>query len=132
MFPGSKFILTVRKSQEKWFESLKNHSMVTHPTNHCRKLAYGYNFPHKHEKEHIEFYNRHNENVHSYFQGRDDDFIELCWENGDGFKELCGFLGYSVPNLPLPHANKGRNEEYQDKSKRFLMNKKLSDLNDKA
>jgi hypothetical protein len=44
MFPGSKFILTVRSSEGKWLESLKNHSMRTHPIGHCRRLAYGSTF----------------------------------------------------------------------------------------
>ena len=52
MFPGSKFILTTRRNESLWLASLKKHSMRTHPTQHCRQLAYGYSFPHRHEKEH--------------------------------------------------------------------------------
>ena len=48
MFPGSKFILTTRNNEDVWLNSLKKHSMKTNPRKHCRKLAYGYNFPHKH------------------------------------------------------------------------------------
>jgi hypothetical protein len=107
LFPGSKFILTVRKSAEKWLQSLENHSMKTHPFKHCRKLAYGYNYPHKHEKEHLGFYVRHNEEVREYFRGRHEDFLELCWENGQGFAELCDFLDCEVPEMKFPHANKG-------------------------
>lgn len=124
MFPGSKFILTVRKSEEKWLESLKKHSMRTHATKHCRKLAYGFNFPHRHEKEHIEFYRKHNDGVRSYFSNRNNDFLELCWENGDGFEKLCNFLGYPVPSSPLPHANKAADN--QVRMGRFLLNKFLS------
>jgi len=126
MCPGSKFILTIRSSEEKWLESLKKHSMRTHPTKHCRKLAYGFDFPHKHEKEHIEFYRRHNDSVRSYFDNRTNDFLEICWENGDGFEKLCNFLGYGVPDVPLPHANKG--VDNRAKKKRLLMNKLLSIL----
>ena len=89
MFPGSKFILTIRKDEKTWFNSIKKHSMKTHPIMHCRKLAYGYSFPHKYEQEHLEFYKKHNDNVRTYFVGRDRDFIEICWENGDGFEKLC-------------------------------------------
>lgn len=123
MFPGSKFILTVRKSEGKWFESLKKHSMRTHPLKHCRKLAYGFNFPHKHEKEHIEFYRRHNEGVRSYFRERSDDFIELCWENGDGFEALCSFLNCDIPDTPFPHANKG--EGVRVSKRQFFVNQLL-------
>ncbi len=126
-FPGSKFILTVRSSESKWFESLKNHALRTHPTKHCRKLAYGFNFPHKHEQEHLEFYRKHNESVRAYFRDRSDDFLELCWESGDGFEELCNFLGYKVPDTPTPHSNK-RTINPEESNLRAI-NKLLVDLN---
>ena len=126
MYPGSKFILTVRSSEGLWFESLKKHSMRTHPMRHCRKLVYGFNYPHKHEREHIEFYRRHNDNVRSYFKNRDSDFIELCWENGDGFEELCNFVNCDIPNTPLPHANKGAN--VKARKSWLLMNRLFSAL----
>jgi len=107
MYPGSKFILTARRSPEAWLESLKKHSMRTHPTRHHRKLAYGFPYPHGRERDHLEFYRRHNDEVRAYFEGRRENFIELCWEKGDGFRELCGFLGCEVPDTPMPHANRG-------------------------
>jgi hypothetical protein len=123
MFPRSRFILTVRRDSMAWLDSLKRHSMRTHPTGHCRKLAYGYNFPHRREKEHLEFYLQHNENVRRYFAGRDDNFIEICWEKGDGFEKLCRFLGKDVPDVPLPHANQGStveiNEDWLEKNKQL-------------
>jgi hypothetical protein len=107
MFPGSRFILTTRSHERKWLDSLKEHSMRTHPTKHCRKLVYGYNFPHKNEREHIEFYKRHIEGVRTYFHGREKDLLEVCWENGDGWAKLCAFLRRDVPDVPFPHINKG-------------------------
>ncbi len=124
MYPGSKFILTIRKDSRIWLESLKNHSMRTHPTNHCRKYAYGYNFPHLYEEEHIAIYNQHNKDVNDYFMGRTSDFIELCWERGDGWRELCSFLNKDIPNAPFPHANKG-SSQHIDKN-RYVMNQLLS------
>lgn len=124
MYPGSKFILTVRSSEETWLASLKSHSMRTHPTKHCRKFAYGYNFPHKHEQEHLEFYRRHNDDARSYFANRSADFLELCWERGDGLKELCDFLECPLPSDPLPHANKGTDNKVS--SRRRLVNGLLS------
>lgn len=123
MFPGSKFILTVRKSEEKWIESLKKHAMRKHHRKHCRKLVYGFNFPHGHEKEHMEFYRKHNDDVRSHFRGREADFIELCWENGDGFDRLCKFLNCEVPDQPLPHANKSTGK--RAKLSRLITNKLL-------
>ena len=123
IFPGSKFILTVRKSASVWLESLKKHSMRTHPTKHCRKLAYGYNYPHKHEQHFISFYRNHNNKVRTHFKDRDRDFIELCWENGDGFEQLCNFLRCAIPNTPFPHTNIGLNQNV-DKL-RIMLNKIL-------
>ncbi len=122
MFPGSKFILTVRKFENVWLDSLKSHSMRTHPTRHCRNLIYGFNFPHKHDQQHLEFYRRHN--VRAYFRNRGSDFIKVCWENGDSFEELCNFLKCDIPDIPMPHANK-RTDNRVSKM-RFLMNKLLS------
>ena len=124
MFPGSKFVLTVRKNSEIWLESIKKHSMRTHPFNHCRKLTYGYNYPHKYTKEYIDFYIQHNNNIRKYFKGRDSDFLEICWENGDDFEKLCKFLNKDIPQISLPHANKGSNNKI--KKKRYIVNKVLS------
>lgn len=126
MFPGSKFILTVRESEQAWIESLKTHAMKTHPLNHCRKLVYGFNYPHKHEREHIAFYRQHNDGVRSYFINRESDFTEICWEKGDGFEELCTFLGRDIPDVPLPHANKGAGN--RARPVRFVVNSVLRKL----
>lgn len=124
IFPRSKFILTVRKDEHTWINSLKNHSMKTRPTRHCRKFAYGFNYPHRHEQEHLDFYKRHNDNVRDYFKNRPEDFLEICWENGDGFEKLCNFLGKDIPDVPLPHANKGIHN--QPNNSRLIANKFLS------
>lgn len=102
-FPRSKFILTLRASPEIWLESLKQHSTTTHPDMHARKLAYGWDYPHGHEQEHLAFYRRHAEAVRAHFGSR---LLELTWEDGDGWEKLCGFLDKPVPDVPLPHANR--------------------------
>ena len=106
LYPGSKFILTVRKDEQTWLESLKKHSLRTRPFAHSRSLAYGYSYPHRHEQHFLEFYRRHNAEVKAYFGGVGADFIELCWERGDGWEELCGFLGEPLPDVPFPHGKK--------------------------
>ena len=110
LFPGSKFILTTRINEIAWLDSLKRHSWRTHPTQHCRKLAYGFDYPFGFEKEHLQFYKSHNEAVRNYFSNREDDFIELCWETGSGWGELCEFLGMEVPEIPFPHMRKGNEQ----------------------
>lgn len=115
LFPDSKYILTTRINANVWLNSLKNHSINTHPTKHFRKLAYGYNFPHRHEQEHIKIYESHNEQARIYFRDRENDFLEVCWENGDDWINLCEFLGKNIPNVPFPHANKGSNRKAKNK-----------------
>lgn len=103
----AKFILTRRISSEAWIESLKAHALTTHPSRHCRKAAMGYDFPHGLEAEHILLYERHNWAVRNFFrdEGAQDQLLELCWEKGDGWPELCGFIGVPVPAAPLPREN---------------------------
>ncbi len=105
LVPGSKFILTTRKTPDIWFRSLEKHSMRTWPLYHCRSLAFGVAYPRGNKRELIEFYERHNDEVRSYFANRPGDLLELCWGRGDGWEELCEFLDVPVPDEPFPHAN---------------------------
>lgn len=106
-YPKSKFILTVRKSDQIWYESLKKHSLRTPPRLNCRKFTYGFSYPHNHKEKYLKFYNSHNEEVRNFFKGRESNFLEVCWEDGDGFREICSFLDIKNPGLAFPHANKG-------------------------
>ncbi len=106
---GSKalFVLTTRRDAQVWLNSLKAHSLTTPPVHHSRLLAYGYNYPHENEQHHLDFYERHNREVRAFFAANDasDRLLEVCWENGAGWPELCAFLGVTNPNVPFPHAN---------------------------
>jgi len=103
-YPEAKFILTLRKDPRTWFESLCRHATRTGPTE-ARKIVYGYEMPHQFVEEHIAIYNRHQEEVINYFQGRNDKLLTICFEKGDGWPELSGFLGLPVPEVPFPHMN---------------------------
>lgn len=110
-YPNSKFILTRRKSAEIWFESLKRHADRYDVTKY-RKLIYGHEMPHQHKDEHIAFYQAHNQAVREYFSSRPTDFIEVCWEEGDGWVELCSFLNIDdIPNKPFLHLNRSSKSE---------------------
>lgn len=119
-YPESKFILTVRKTDTKWLDSLKKHSLRTDPDQHSRKLVYGYNYPQGHERAHLDFYNNHNADVRQYFSGREDQFLEVCWENEHGWQELCDFLGQKKPEVEFPHANRGTTRRVF--GKRYVIN----------
>jgi hypothetical protein len=103
-YPEAKFILAVRKSPEHWFDSLCRHADRTGPTE-ARQLVYHHEMPHQFKSEHIDFYNRHNNEVAEYFAGREGKLLQVCWETGSGWKELAEFLGYPIPKIPFPHEN---------------------------
>ena len=104
-FPGTKFILTRRKTADAWFNSLSKHAGRTGPTD-FRKIIFGHAMPDGHKEEHIRFYESHVKAVREYFKDRPDSLLDVCWEDGDGWSELAGFLGLEQPDMPFPHAHK--------------------------
>ena len=110
-FPNSKFILTTRISVDVWLESLKKHSLRT-GKRHCRSLAYGLEYPHLDEKYMKDFYTNHNNYVRDYFKGRNNDFLEICWERGDDLEKVYKFLNKPITeNLSIPHLNKSTSKK---------------------
>jgi hypothetical protein len=109
-YPGSKFILTTR-DEESWLRSyrnmLANQGQASAQMNQTRRTLYGLDFPHVTDDQLVERYRRHHREVREYFAGRPDDLLEVNWQAGDGWEQLCGFLGHAVPDLPFPQANKG-------------------------
>lgn len=91
-YPESKFILTTRISSEKWFESIKRHSLTTNPFYHTNKWTYGYRYPQFHKNAHINFYEEHNRKVREHFKDK-TNFMEICWESGDTIEKIAAFLG---------------------------------------
>lgn len=97
-FPGSRFILTTRTDSHThavsdWYQNVKTgHVQGSPPAEYLVDMATRYE--------------AHNAAVLDYFEGR-DDLLEVCWERGDGWAELCGFLDLPVPDRPFPHVNRG-------------------------
>ena len=118
-YPDSKFILTTRKDSETWYRSISQHAKRRGPTIE-RKLVYGYAMPQWDKASHIAQYEAHNEAVQAYFADWPDKLLVLCWENGDGWGELCRFLGHEVAKRPLPHANASRGRSIN--GRRWLRN----------
>ncbi|MDV3351385.1 sulfotransferase [Leptothoe sp. LEGE 181152] len=108
IYPDSKFILTLRKDPETWYASLCKH-FDRGGTNQQKQIAYGYSTPRGFKKEHIDLYLKHAQAVQNHFSDRPDKLLVVCWENGDGWREICRFLGHSEPNISFPHANKAPN-----------------------
>jgi hypothetical protein len=104
-YPGSKFILTVRKDPETWLRSLEKNVMRRVERTriwHIFGMEKGKFDAEKARRRYL----RHNEEVRAYFKDRPNDFLEICWENGDGWEKLAPFLGVPVPSEPIPQANK--------------------------
>ena len=105
-YPGSRFILTVRPEQD-WLDSVVAHFGGS--STPMREWIYGAGLgdPTGHEAAYRERYRRHNDDVRDYFAGREEDLLVLRLDRGEGWPELCGFLGRDEPSTPFPHANQG-------------------------
>ena len=111
IFPGSKFVLTIRDSA-KWLKSYRNMLAKQDPQRKpvldaVRRKIYDLPFPDVEDDHLIERYERHNFDVVTYFAGRSEDLLLVNWEEGDDWKPLCYFLGKTIPSRPFPHENKG-------------------------
>lgn len=109
-FPGSLFILT-RRDTAAWLRSYRNmltqQGEATEEDNRIRRILYRLPFPQVSAEQLIDRYERHNAEVTAYFRNRPQDLLVVNWEQGDGWPELCGFLGKPIPSVPFPHANRG-------------------------
>lgn len=113
LYPGSKFILTVR-DKESWLRSIKwlfeecavlsrMDQKYRRLVSETRKCLYGTDL-YEIDKLGAAF-DRHNQKVISYFDGRNDLLVmNIC--TGDGFEKLCPFLGKPVPLVKFPNLNK--------------------------
>ena len=105
LFPDARFILTHR-DEKRWLMSLQNHMtrvgrLVIH------YLIYGSYDAVGDADLHLRRYRRHNELVRRHFELRPEKLLQIDLEAGQGWPELCAFLGVAkVPTEPFPHANK--------------------------
>lgn len=104
LYPGSRFILTCRE-EEAWLNSATKHFKESHFELH--EWLYGNGVLLGNEQLYLDRYRQHNEDVRTYFAGR-DDFIEMDLAARDGWEKLCGFLEEPIPRKAFPHANKGK------------------------
>ena len=103
-YPDSRFILTTRANEDVWLKSMVRHAEKFGPTQ-GRRLFFGYKMPHKHEADYVARYRQHNQEVRDYFKGRPGKLLEVCWEKGHGWRELCSFLNMAAPDAPFPKVN---------------------------
>ena len=109
VYPGSKFVLTVREP-EGWIKSLERHLALRGPRSESgfegalRRMIFG-----------VTGFDRErllaaqaawDEQVRAYFRGREGDLLVLNLSDGDGWAPLCAFLGEPEPGVAFPHKNK--------------------------
>jgi hypothetical protein len=104
-YPDARFVLTTRLSADKWVDSIIS-EFNRKPFNGGEDLWYegALNATQRREilKNH---YQAHLASVRAFFSGN-ANYLEVCWEAGHGWAELCGFLGEEEPDTSFPHANK--------------------------
>jgi hypothetical protein len=125
-YPNSKFILTIRDT-DKWWRSYQNHVATRGARSdigRIRKIIYGFEDGLQHRQAYVERYERHNADVLRYFEQRPKDLLVMNWENGDGWPQLCRFLGKPIPKQPLPHANVGAYRPWYSRLRRLLIGDK--------
>ena len=104
IYPDAKFILTLRKDDEALARSSLGYATRGgHPPSTC---------PTKKENF-ITRYRKHNEAVREFFNHNNANYLEVCFENGDGWKEICEFLDKPLPSPSVfPHSNRGTYKDW--------------------
>ena len=108
MYPGSKFILTVRSDVEAWLDScewlwrtyLQDQNEFYQKIHRALYDSVGFD----REKFRTAYFH-HLVEVQRYFAGRHGDLLILDATWGEGWTKLCPFLGLPEPPLPYPHTN---------------------------
>jgi hypothetical protein len=111
-YPGSKFILTVREPNS-WIASTRRH-WPRWPTAEApdwryrqmlRLAMYGCHGFSEARMRYV--YEMHVRIVQWYFRDRPADLLTLAICDGEGWDQLCPFLGKPRPDVPFPWLNKG-------------------------
>lgn len=108
-YPGSKFILTVR-DRNSWLESCQRHfsyykaNLDPNPIRAMSRTLHlqAYGLDEFHATRFEEAYFDLAGDVGSHFCQRPNDMIAMDVVAGDGWNDLCPFLGLPVQNRPFP------------------------------
>ena len=106
-FPGSKFVLTLRRLPD-WLDSCAA-LWAAHPdgfdafASAIHRRIYG-----REDFDRTAFadaYSRHRDAVVAHFVGRDRDLLVIDICAGEGWEKLCPFLGFDIPPDEFPRRN---------------------------
>jgi hypothetical protein len=106
-YPGAKFILTQRYLPD-WLDSCEvfwkeNAGNFDEFAWKIHRQLYG-----REDFDRLAFanaYSRHRTDVLNHFSGRDQDLLLMDICDGDGWEQLCPFLGLDIPSTPFPRRN---------------------------
>jgi hypothetical protein len=106
-FPNSGFIITYRASEHIWLDSIKRHAAKSVGGGKFRTYIFGSADPSQDEEAYLQFYRKHYSQVIEFTEelGCRDRVLTVCWELGDGWRELCNFLNKPRPTKQFPHLN---------------------------
>lgn len=103
---SQKYILSVRSSETRWYESLLRHNIYAHPVRHKHRRTFGRYYPHGFRHEHIAFYRAHNERVAAFFRRHaPENFLILDVSQPEAVDTLCDFLGFEKKLQQFPKEN---------------------------
>lgn len=106
-YPDARFVLTMRLSPERWAASVISEFNRKNFNEGENTWYEGDLSAPDRESRLLKRYEAHLSAVREFFASS-PRFLEVCWERGDGWAELCGFLGLSTPADPFPHFNRAR------------------------
>lgn len=106
-YPGSRFILTMRDSDD-WVASVVRY--FGRKTTPMRKMIYGAGSPVGYEALYQKRFEEHNKEVLAYFSDKPERLLVLNFFEHDGWEKLCRFLGKEIPDVPFPHENRSRED----------------------
>lgn len=104
-FPAARFVLTTRISAERWADSVVAEFNRKHLNEGDNTWYEGDLYAPDRRRRLARRYEAHLASVRAFFAGT-PRLLEVCWERGDGWREVCGFLGVAAPEEPFPHANR--------------------------
>jgi Sulfotransferase domain len=116
-YPGSRFVLTVR-DKEAWLRSCETYwgsglgaflrdqpedpyAIYMAAIGQALYGSVGFD-----RERFSRAYDAYGERVASHFRGREHDLLVLDVFSGQGWSELCGFLGLAAPAEPFPFENR--------------------------
>jgi len=114
LYPGSKFILTVR-DKKSWLKSIGKcwESMLDYCEydQHFREFTHFisaavYGTIHFNQQRFSYVCDQHIHAVKRYFESRADDLLVLDICGGEGWEKLCPFLGIAEPDKPFPRLSR--------------------------